>query len=81
MHSTLDRPTAYAMGKRRKIMTKKLTRRTTIASVWAVILVLLLYKNALDVVVQCLDLEDDHGDTGQRHGKYIQKRLSQGIET
>ena len=33
IHSTLDRPTAYAMGKRRKIITKKLTRRTMIASV------------------------------------------------
>ena len=32
-------------------------------------MVLLLYKNALDVVVQCLDLEDDHGNTGQRHRK------------
>ena len=31
--NTLERPTAYAMGNRRKIITKKLTRRTRIASV------------------------------------------------
>ena len=33
MQNTLERPTAYAMGNRRKIITKKLTRRTRIASV------------------------------------------------
>src|SRR5699024_5350669 len=62
-----DSATEYAIGKRSRIMTRNETKRIAIAGTLTAISHFLLQADAADLLVDALQLKDDHRNAGQRH--------------